>query len=66
MRLRPGIIISMEEKSKINEIIVDSIITDSRTFNDFLKKGITTLFEYLKPGYKPPSKKTITKMIKRR
>jgi hypothetical protein len=56
--------ISKEEQMQIHEMIVNSIITDSRTFNDFKKKGIFQLLKYLKPGYKTPSKKTIRKMIK--
>ena len=58
--------LTKDEKQEINNKIVDSIIEDSRTFNDFTKTGIKKLFDYLKPGYKPPSSKTIRKMIKRR
>ena len=56
--------IIVEEKLKLDELVVDAIIQDSRTFNDFAKNGIKKVFEFLKPGYKPPSKKRIRKMIK--
>ena len=54
------------EKQELDEKIVDSIIEDSRTFNDFAKKGMKKLFAFLKPGYKTPSKKFIRKMIKKK
>ncbi len=55
-----------QQKHDLNDKIVDAIIEDSRTFNDFAKNGIKKVFSYLMPGYEPPSEKTIRKMIKKR
>ncbi len=59
-------IITNSERDLIHDKLVDSIIEDSRTFNDFLKSGIKKLFKLLKPGYKPPCYKTIMKLIKKK
>ena len=55
--------IPISEKKILDEMLVDCIIEDARTFNDFLKKGIKKVLLYLKPGYKPPCKKTIMKLV---
>jgi hypothetical protein len=61
-----GIKLTPNQKRELKEKLVDSIIEDSRAFNDFAKSGMKNLFNYLLPGFKPPSHKTIRKMIKRR
>jgi len=48
-----------EEKSKIDEAVLECIYIDSRSFNDFIKPGMRKLFKILKPGYKPMSKQTV-------
>jgi hypothetical protein len=50
-----GIKLSPNQKRELNEKLVDSIIEDSRTYNDFAKGGIKSLFNYFSPGFKPPS-----------
>ena len=50
------ICIGREEKGKIDNQIIDFVIKDSRTFNDFHKPGMRKLLHLLKPGYKPCSK----------
>ena len=49
--------LTKEQKVQLNEKLVDAIIEDSRTSNDFAKNGIKKIFSYLIPGYKPPCKK---------
>ena len=57
--------LTKDQKVQLNEKLVDAIIEDSRTFNDFAKNGIKKVFSFLIPGYKPPCKKTIRRMIKK-
>ena len=48
-----------EEKSKIDEAVLECIYIDSRSFNDFIKPGMRKLFKILKPSYKPMTKQTV-------
>lgn len=50
-----GIKLTPNQKRELKEKLVDSIIEDTRTFNDFAKSGMKNLFNYLLPGFKPPS-----------
>ena len=58
--------IDRNEKSKLDEIVLDCIIKDSRTFNDFNKVGMLKLLGVIKPGYKPPSRKSIARRLKKK
>ena len=40
-----------QQKRELREKLVDSIIEDSRAFNDFSRSGIKDLFNFLMPGY---------------
>ena len=55
-----------QQKRELREKLVDSIIEDSRAFNDFSRSGIKDLFNFLMPGYKSPSRNCIKKILKRR
>ena len=44
-----------QQKRELREKLVDSIIEDSRAFNDFSRSGIKDLFNFLMPGYKSES-----------
>ena len=57
--------LTKEQKVQLNEKLVDAIIEDSRTFNDFAKNRIKKVFCFLIPGFKLPCKKTIRRMIKK-
>jgi hypothetical protein len=50
----------------LTEKLVDGIIEDSRSFNDFAKNWIKKVFSYLIPGYKPPCKKKIRRKINKK
>ncbi len=58
--------LTKDQKVLLNEKLVDAIIEDSRTFNDFAKNGIKNVFSFLIPGHKPPCTKTIRRMIKKK
>lgn len=58
--------ISRDEKLELNELVYDCVIEDSRTFLDFRKRGISRIFDKLKPGYKPPCRQTIAKHLKKK
>ena len=57
---------SKEEKSKIDDAIVKCICEDSRPFSDFSKPGMRELLKILKPGYKPISRNSIKKGLKKK
>ena len=56
--------ISKSEKSLIDDAVVECIVTDSRTFNDFSKIGMRNFLNVIRPSYKPPCRQTIMKRTK--
>ena len=62
-----NIIVNDEQKKKIRDLIINAIITDSRSFGDFKKSGISKLFSYISEEFgifiSPPTRPTITKYI---
>ncbi|CAF1116963.1 unnamed protein product, partial [Brachionus calyciflorus] len=52
-----------EKRKIINEAILDCILIDSRPFSDFSKPGMMKLIDVIIPGYKPPSRTTISRRL---
>ena len=48
----------------VNQLVIDSIITDGRSFSDFSKTGINALIQTIIPGIKINCRQTIAKKIK--
>ena len=44
-------------------MIVDAIITDSRSYGDFDKPGIKRVFKKLKPDYEPPKRMKVSRRL---
>ena len=58
--------VNIIDKKQIDNAVVECILTDSRTFNDFNKIGMLGFLNAIKPGYKPPSRHLVRKCIKKR
>jgi hypothetical protein len=58
--------ISRKEKNELDEMALTAIIIDSQAFNVFSKPGMRKLIEYLKPGYKPLSRKSAAIRLKKK
>ena len=56
----------IEEKRKIDDELIECIIKDSRSFNDFEKPGMRKFLNVVLPNYVPCCRKTITKNLKNR
>lgn len=50
-------------KIQIDKLILDSIVADSRPFGDFSKPSIKKIFNLIIPGYKPPTRNTISRNL---
>ena len=59
-----GFKFDQQEKKKIDSAMIDCIIRDSRSFNDFDKPGMRMFLKCIKPGYKPCCREKIGKCIK--
>ena len=57
-------IISKNEKSDLDELALNAIISDSHAFNIFNKQGMRKFISTLKPGYKPLDLKTAAARLK--
>ncbi|CAF2972075.1 unnamed protein product, partial [Rotaria sp. Silwood2] len=57
--------LSPDEKRKLNELALNAIIEDGRSFNDLNKPGIVKLFNGLLSGFRPPHRNTIKRNLKR-
>jgi hypothetical protein len=57
-------IISNNEKSDLDELALNAIISDSHAFNIFNKQGIRKFISTLKPVYKPLDRKTAAARLK--
>ena len=58
--------LSVNEKRFLNDEMINCIITDSRTFNDFNKPGMRRFLNVIKPGYKPCCREKVGKEIKKK
>ena len=56
----------IEEKRKIDDELIECIIKDSHSFNDFEKPGMRKFLNVVLPNYVPCCRKTITKNLKNR
>ncbi|CAM4765360.1 unnamed protein product [Rotaria magnacalcarata] len=56
--------ISEHLKKEPHELCYNAVITDSRTFNDFRKEGMMTIFDRLTPGYTPPHRNQVASKLK--
>ncbi|CAF1166140.1 unnamed protein product [Rotaria magnacalcarata] len=56
--------ISEHLKKELHELCYNAVITDSRTFNDFRKEGMMTIFDRLTPGYTPPHRNQVASKLK--
>jgi hypothetical protein len=56
--------ISKKEKSDLDELALNTIISDSHAFNIFNKHGMRKFIRILKPGYKPLDRKTAAALLK--
>ena len=56
--------ITPARKKELDEAIVNCIIQDSRTFNDFSKPGMREFLNKVVPNYTPPHRTTISKKLK--
>ncbi|CAF3328630.1 unnamed protein product [Rotaria socialis] len=52
-------------KRRLNELVYKCIIEDGRTFGDLRNPGIIRLLEDIIPGYKPPTRRTVQRQLKR-
>ncbi|CAM4985041.1 unnamed protein product [Rotaria socialis] len=57
--------VSEHVKKELHNLCYNAIITDSRTFNDFRKEGMMTIFNRLMPGYTPPHRNQVSAQIKK-
>ncbi len=51
-------------KEELDDLLLNAIILDSRSFNDFRKKGIEKFLQKLRPEYKPPNRATLAKRLR--
>jgi hypothetical protein len=56
--------ITPARKKELDDAIINCIIQDSRTFNDFSKPGMKEFLNKVLPNYKPPHRTTIAKKMK--
>ncbi|CAF1200927.1 unnamed protein product [Rotaria sordida] len=56
---------SVDEKQKLDSLIINAIVEDGRSFGDMRQSGILKVFNHLKPGYLPPHRNTIQRRLKR-
>jgi len=66
-RLKKGekkVVFNKDQKEELDKAIINCIIKDSRPFADFAKKGMLNFLQVALPGFKPPSRTTITKSLK--
>ena len=59
-------IISKKEKSELDEMALKVIFNDSQGFYIFSKPAMKKFIEFLKPGYKPLSRKTAAYHLKKK
>ncbi len=57
---------SRKEQMEIHEKVLAAVVKDSCTFNVFTKDGMREFIRYLKPGYQPPNRKTIARLLKKK
>ena len=58
--------ISPQQRKELNEAVISCIIKDSRSFDDFRKKGMLEFLNKAIPGYVPPHRLTVREHIIRR
>ena len=58
--------IPKKERDELNEQAINAVVNDSCTFNIFQKHGMRAFIQILKPGYKPPNRKTIATLLKKK
>ncbi|CAF1412013.1 unnamed protein product [Adineta steineri] len=58
--------ITSERKKKLHLAVISCIIIDSRSFNDFNKKGMRTFLDEAVPGYVPPHRATVKAALSKR
>lgn len=58
--------IGIKEKRDLDKLALDAIVTDSCAFNVFSKPGMKAFIEHLRPGYKPLSRQTAAKQLKKK
>ena len=59
----PILNIDSKKKQEIDKALIECVILDSRPFGDFSKPGMKKFLNVLHPGYKPPTRKTITSKL---
>lgn len=57
--------IDTDKKILIDKKLVESIIKDARPFGDFKKRGMLEFLKELSPNYKPLSRQTVAKRLKK-
>ena len=57
---------TFKEQMEIHEKALAAVVKDSCTFNVFTKDGMREFIRYLKPGYQPPNRKTIARLLKKK
>ncbi|CAF2117099.1 unnamed protein product [Rotaria magnacalcarata] len=57
--------ISTSFKSELHNLVVNAIIQDSRSFDDFRRPGMTNFLKKAIPGYVPPHRATVARRLKR-
>ncbi|CAF1191633.1 unnamed protein product, partial [Didymodactylos carnosus] len=53
------------EKKELNELCIEGIVEDGRSFGDLRRKGIMKIFNRLLPGFRPPNRSTVQRSLKR-
>jgi hypothetical protein len=56
--------VSRTEKLFLDDKLLECVVRDSRTFNDFSKPGMRRFLNAIKPGYKPLGRKSIARKLK--
>ncbi|CAF4166579.1 unnamed protein product, partial [Rotaria sordida] len=56
--------LSIEEKKKLDSLIIKCVIEDGRSFTDMRRSGILKVFNHLVQGYVPPHFNTIRRHLK--
>ncbi|CAF2407349.1 unnamed protein product [Rotaria sp. Silwood2] len=57
--------IGVDEKKKLDSLIINAIVEDGRSFGDMRQSGILKVFNHLTPGYSPPHRNTVQRRLKR-